>query len=414
MSNPFKDIDLDNISADELESRLAETQEKWANEPNAETPSFLSVGPLSAKDIPATNWLIPNFLLRGTVTLAGGMGGVGKSLFAWNLGATIAVGARFAWFEAPSAAESVIVLSGEDDTDEIRRRLAAACGALNIDQRDLADNFLVYPSLRIGLAINDNGKVKVTPLWKSARALIVEKKSGLLIIDPLIKAGSGFDENSNADMEALFTSIQALVDGTGFAALVLDHFAKGGEGSSQNAIRGASAKVNASRATITLSQMSEADAKRMKISGYRERYILFQTPKLNYGKRTGKHWFQLTEFSVGNGETRPAYVEYDPECLIDPRTWEHRDAFLAMVRTGRDDKDGKTSWRATTKGPRDARLDVAVEKLADVSSMMAQRWVEAFEWSGLIRRAEITIDRKPKSIWELNPDYVDEEDTEGS
>ncbi len=412
MSNSLDAIDLDNISAEELESRLAETQQKWKNEPTVGTPDFISIGPLCPAEIPATNWLIPNFLLRGTVTLAGGMGGVGKSLFAWNLGATVAIGSRFAWFEAPGAAEPVIVLSGEDDTSEIRRRLAAACGALNIQQRDLADNFLAYPSLAIGLAINENGKVKHTPLWKSVRGLLAEKKAGLLIIDPLIKAGAGFDENSNADMEALFMSIQSLVDGTDCAALVLDHFAKSGEGSSQNAIRGASAKVNASRATITLSQMSETDFKSMKLSGQRERYILFQTPKLNYGKRTGKHWFELTDFPVGNGEMRPAYVEYDPKCLIDPRTWEHRDAFLTLVKNGRDDKGGKTPWRATTKGPREARLDTAVEKLADVSPMMAQRWVEAFEWAGLIRRVEIRKDGKPKSIWELNPDYVDDENTE--
>ena len=80
---------------------------------------------------------------------------------------------------------------------------------------------------------------------------MVKRDAGLLVIDPLIKTGAGFDENSNDDMEALFNVVRGLVSGTGCAGLVLDHFAKSGDGSSQNAIRGASAKVNASRCTIT-------------------------------------------------------------------------------------------------------------------------------------------------------------------
>ena len=351
-----EDFAPEELSREEVERALANAARvcRSIGPTNAEPPKpvqeLVSVGGIDPASIPLLKWTIRNFLLCGEVTLLGGMGGVGKSLFGWNVAASVAAGKAFAWFDKPEAPAPVIVLSGEDDTYEVWRRVSAYCRGTGIALSELGDRLLVYPDTSICLAVKEGVSAKPTPLALAIRKWIEEKAARLLIIDPMIKVGNGFDENSNGDMEALFSVVRGLVAGTDCACLVLDHFAKSGDGSSQNAVRGASAKVNASRCTCTLSLMPENEYRNLRKQGFaepRECFPIFQTPKMNYGKRTGVHMFQLVEQPVGNGEIRPAYLKHDPAAITDPRTWLHREAFLAMVEKGIDGEP----YRASTGGP---------------------------------------------------------------
>lgn len=105
--------------------------------------NFTTIGQIDVTSLPKTPWLIPGLLLYGETSLVGGRGGVGKSLHAWQIGVAVAMGIEFAWWPAPERQRKVLVLSGEDDVNEIERRVAAACQAMKVERSDLGDNFLV-------------------------------------------------------------------------------------------------------------------------------------------------------------------------------------------------------------------------------------------------------------------------------
>lgn len=374
--------------------------------------NFAAIGQCDVATIPHTPWLVPSLLLYRDVTLVGGRGGVGKSLHAWQIGISVATGKAFAWWEAPARARRVLVLSGEDDVDEIERRVSAACQSAGVDRSKLGDQFMVWRHRKIHLAIRDGktGKISRTMLWRVVRWAIENLDVGLVIIDPLIKASAGFGESENSEMEALFLEIRALTLGHDCAVLVDDHFAKGGAGGDQAAIRGASSKVDAARVAITLVSMTSKEWEQLRPPAPVERYVRFADPKQNYGPKRGAQWLQLVDYAVGNGETRPALQPIDlaaGQDFLEPETWEHRETFLDLVRQGRSAPEQLGwPWCVSTKGPKETRLDQALVNLLGLTLKQAQAWVSAFDAEGSIVREDwISPTRNSSSVWRINTEF---------
>ncbi len=385
----------------EQEAAVAAFNLKRAKELEVEKAEKVSRlgGPLLRLDtidpagIPPLKWTVKNLLLQGELTLLGGVGGVGKSLFAWNVAASVAAGEAFAWFDKPEAPRPVIIVSGEDDVNEVARRVSAYCNGAGFRYREVARNLHIHPGRSIRFADKMTGK---TELADYIKAQITELDAGLICIDPLIKTGAGFDENSNSDMEMLFDTLRWLVDGSNCAGLCCDHFSKAGSGDSQHALRGASSKVNASRTTSTLSTLTDVEMKQLKVVAEKWRLIKFNTPKQNYGDRGVPHVFKLEDFSTGApDETRPAYISYDLDGLLDPEHWEHADAFLELVRSG--------TWSTATMGKTEGRLDAEMSQRFKMNLKTARRWIETFEQDGLIGRVETTDKhRNKREVWQVS------------
>lgn len=378
--------------------------------------NWVTIGQRDLTTLPKTPWLMEGLLLYNDLTIIGGKGGVGKSLHAWQIGAAVAMGLPFAWWPAPERPRRVLVVSGEDDAPEIERRVAVACKAMGINRAELGSggNFLVWDHRNVRLARKDakTGKVTRTELWKGIRWAIEYQDIGLVIIDPLIKASVGFEESSNDDMEELFNLIRELTIGRACAVLLDDHFAKGGVGGDQAAVRGASAKIDAARVAITLTPMTEAEFRKMRPPRPRESYVMSSGAKQNYARKTGGRWFELVEYAVGNGETRPALVwrsANELEGFADPQTWEHRADFIRLVAKGCDDEGNP--WFSTTRGEKSKRLDAALSELLSITQEDARRWIEAFKAEESIVEVDWKDqNRKSRKVWTLNPDYSTEED----
>lgn len=77
---------------------------------------------LSGKAVPDREWLVPNWIPIGQVTLMYGDGAVGKSLLALLLG--VAVDRGTLWFGQPVKQGPVEFITAEDSDDELHRRLA--------------------------------------------------------------------------------------------------------------------------------------------------------------------------------------------------------------------------------------------------------------------------------------------------
>jgi hypothetical protein len=132
---------------------------------------FVSIGRLDPAKIQRMRWIIPGFLQCGQITLIAGQGGVGKSLHAWGVAVCVAMGLPFAWWNAPERPRRVLCLSGEDDEDEIARRVAVACKSIGRTVAELGDNFMVWRLSDIRLAIKNQltGEVATTELRRLGR-----------------------------------------------------------------------------------------------------------------------------------------------------------------------------------------------------------------------------------------------------
>lgn len=376
--------------------------------------NWAPIGQRDISTIPPTPWLIEGLLLYGDVTTIGGRGGSGKSLLGWQIVVSVATGKSLAWWPAPARPRKVLVVSGEDDVNEIERRVSAACQAMSMKRSDLGENFMVWTDRIIRLASKDakTGAVKRTMLWQGIRWAVENLDVGLVVMDPLVKVSSGFDESSNDDMDRLYSIIRELTVGHECAALNIDHFAKGGTGGDQASIRGASAKVDAARVAITLTGMTEAEFEKLRPPRPREAYALCVDAKQNYAKKSGGHWLEFIDYQVGNGEVRPSLVWRDLDAgeFVDPQHWQHRSAFLRMVADGRPDGQ---PWSASNKGPRDARLLPAMAQAFGVTEKQAGVWVQAFAAEGSIRSVEQKRSNRTVAwVWKINRGYQTEEDFE--
>ena len=126
MTDDFESTKFEEPDPEEVERLFAKAARIFSakSAPPARVPERVSVGGIDPASIPPLK-PIKNFPLCSEVTLLGGTGGVGKSLFGWNVAASVAAGKAFTWCDEHEHPATVIILSGEDDTFEVWRRVAA-------------------------------------------------------------------------------------------------------------------------------------------------------------------------------------------------------------------------------------------------------------------------------------------------
>lgn len=94
-------------------------------------------GDFEGREIPPRNWLVPGFLVRGSVTMLNGAGGVGKSLLCQQLQVAAALGQPWLGIMMPEPMASFGFYC-EDDEDELHRRFADICKYYGCSFSDLA------------------------------------------------------------------------------------------------------------------------------------------------------------------------------------------------------------------------------------------------------------------------------------
>lgn len=94
------------------------------NGPDAQPPKFRSIiNPAywEGLPVPPREWIVPGYIPYKTVTLLSGDGSVGKSLLALQLAAGRALARE--WIGLMPEPGRTLILSAEDDADEMHRRL---------------------------------------------------------------------------------------------------------------------------------------------------------------------------------------------------------------------------------------------------------------------------------------------------
>jgi hypothetical protein len=220
----------------------------------------------------------------------------------------------------------VLVVSLEDDADELRRRVAAARLHYGIKPDDLRGWMFCAAPKGLKLAEIKNGTRQAGELEKLLRREIERLRPDLVTLDPFIKLHA-LEENDNGAMDFVCDLLVQLAIEYDIAVDAPHHTKKGQiTAGDADAGRGASSARDAGRLVYTLTRMTEEEAKAFGISfAERNLYIRLDSGKVNIAPPSQEAtWFKLIGVQLGNGnDDYPAGDEVQTVVRWQPpKTWE--------------------------------------------------------------------------------------------
>jgi hypothetical protein len=261
-------------------------------------------------------WIVPGYLMRGSVTIVGGPGSAGKSSLMIGWCTALALGAKYHRFKPPTPSK-VIFYNVEDDLTEQRRRLSAALRQFDRTPYDIAPHVLRLHPTGIGTLLSydrDADTWQPTQVMQALEAEICHYAPDVTILDPLVELHTA-DENDNTAMRAVIARFRALAEKFGMAVVILHHTVKHSTGApgDQDILRGASSSVAAARVALTVLPMSKEEAENLQIADdVRRGFFRVDGAKSNYAPAHAAEWFQLTEYRLDNGDDVAAAVPWTP------------------------------------------------------------------------------------------------------
>lgn len=236
------------------------------------------------KPVPERDWLIPQMLLRRSVTLVNGDGGVGKSLLMMQLQVAAALGETWLGLPMPEEGLTSFALYCEDDEDEVQRRLADVLRFYNASFSDLHGRVLFMS--RVG-EINElmtfgfkNDTGKRTALFNQVEDMIRMRGVQLTVLDTVADIFMG-NENIRPQVRSFITAIRRLALINNGGVLITAHPSRAGmaDGTGLSGSTGWNGSVR-SRIYLTKPKVKDADIDGEE--GQTNERIL-KTMKSNYG-----------------------------------------------------------------------------------------------------------------------------------
>jgi hypothetical protein len=218
-------------------------------------------------NIPHRHWLYGTHLIRGEITVLAAPGGAGKTALAMGMAVEIAAGiSKLGEKLWESKDQKVLYTSGEEKSDELRRRVRAFCQEHNILEQDIARllvvagddarvQSMVFLRTKQGAAdFNEDG-------FNALRAALETLRPDLLVLDPLVVFCGGGDMNGTT-MALVMQRLKALAIQFDCAVLLVHHTRKGKPNSEEPAaeaerISGTAAIVNLARRALMPVTMTE-------------------------------------------------------------------------------------------------------------------------------------------------------------
>lgn len=173
----------------------------------------LSMREIESKPI---DWLWPNWLPRGMLTLLGGYAGDGKSTLTMSLVATLSNGGIL-----PDGTQAqpvnTLLLAAEDDLSHVVKPRLEVHNA-NID------NIHVIKAMKT--SDGDTRSFNLRHDIAAMHEVVVKKNIGLVIIDPLSSYLANGDRNNEGDVRDTLQPLNTLMESTGCAVLGIMHIGK--------------------------------------------------------------------------------------------------------------------------------------------------------------------------------------------
>lgn len=291
--------------------------------------------------MPQRRWLIPGLLIRGSVTLLGGDGGVGKSLLAQQLATAMAIGQPFLGIEPHADPVPSLSLFCEDDLEELHFRQRHINTHYRCDMGDLAAMTLLS---RVG---EENGLMaferrtdegQVTPLYHQLEHRIRESGVELIIIDTAADSFLG-NENIRTQVRQYVAALRRLARINDGGVLLMAHPSLTGLNTGSG-LSGSTAWHNSVRGRLYLSKPPTIDGEEEQSDAR-----ILKLMKSNYG-RAGEqlklvwrdHVFALDDQGRGWSGNVVDRIELDNAVLAGLRKLLGNGALIAA------DPDAKTGF----------------------------------------------------------------------
>jgi len=295
------------------------TRESTKSDPLGSIVNLKCAGDVQPQPI---NWLWPNRIALGKLTLIAGDPGLGKSLLSIELAKHVTKGIRWPIDDTVCPTGDVILLSAEDDlADTIRPRLDAT-GA-NPNKVYFLESIKEVDK-NSGEIINRGFSLK-RDVAAIEQVLEQQPQIRLIIVDPISAYLGGTDSHNNADIRSLLSPLSELANKKKVAIVVITHLNKGNaQGSAMYRATGSLAFVAAARAVFIVTRDNEDPDKR-----------LFLPVKNNLGPdRTG---FAYRIIQADNGA---AIIEWENE----PITISADDALASITGEEKTERQEAVEW----------------------------------------------------------------------
>ena len=256
--------------------------------------NLVSAKDLRSKEPPERDYIFKRLLPRKIVAALIAAGGTGKSFMAIHMAASAAAGSMLLDEFIPEKPIKVVFVSGEDDQNELNRRLRSAIKNFSASHQSLVDNNLSFIDFSSTFELFTNklsyGETTITETPAKLIKLIQDKlgdEVGLVIIDPVSRFRGG-EENSAPDTTRFVQTIQLLSEQLNSTVLLVHHVNKNAKvnGTGQNNARGSSALVDGVRLVMELNALSDKEMKdQFNITPGTKELLSLSVVKSNYSKK---------------------------------------------------------------------------------------------------------------------------------
>jgi hypothetical protein len=271
--------------------------------------------PLELETLAPRKWVYGHFLIERFLSVLGAPGGTGKTAYAISVAMAVALG-RPLLAEPVHRPGNTWIYNLEDPRDEILRRVYAACLHHKVAPAELAGRLFIDSGRDRALVVADrapDGSVVATPIVEPLVAELIARGVRLLVVDPFVKSHR-LEENKNEQIDFAATLWNRVAELANCAILLVHHFRKGGTPGEADAFRGASALVDAARAAVALSVMSEKEADRLGLEPDQRRFhVRADNAKLNLAPPPSEAvWLRLESVALPNGDHVQAVRRWEP------------------------------------------------------------------------------------------------------
>lgn len=244
-------------------------------------------GPLP---VPRRDWMIEGWLLRGTVALVTGDGGMGKSLLMQQLATACATGNE--WLGLPVKPARSLCLFAEDSRDELHIRQEFINRHYGINYSDLDGvQYLPRPGHDNVLEVFDRNTDRgtKTPLWHEVRSAALAHHAQLIVLDTAADVYGG-NENYRTQVRNFIASLRGLAIELNGAVILTAHPSVAGMASGTG-ISGSTAWHNSVRARAFLTKPPSPDGQDHQEVTTR----ILKFPKNNSGPASGAIALEWTD-----------------------------------------------------------------------------------------------------------------------
>jgi AAA domain len=290
-----------------------EKPEPQANGHDTNPPFVIDFKPYAFPDpasIPARQWLFGRHYIRGVVSATIGAPGRLKSTTALTEIISMAVGRDLMSGELlPSGPLRAAYLNGEEEQDELDRRVAAVLQHFGVDHAACGNRLYVVstrdkPFKVAELGLRGSGIIR-DDVVDALKGWCDQNEIDVISIDPLISFHR-VREIDNGDMDVVCKDAFGKIAGKNRSVDLVHHPRKPAPGEVNTTVddaRGASAIIGAVRLARVLNFMTTGEAGVIGIpEDTRRRHIKIENGKANPGPIGNAHWLKIEVELLPNGD----------------------------------------------------------------------------------------------------------------